>query len=191
MKSRDAHHEGFRTSLGHVLTHNQGVVTRFSYRLKTERTFASALTQAGPAECACVCMRERERDKKNRIFTEIRARSHYQRTIHDVCHVCHEKKRVARYKITDERVNQVNHASLTKSTCPLMKEDTKNVDLTMVPRYVRDWLFARVVFAWVGVSVSLSWSQNQGRTRVQASREAQQDTGRTRVTSDLALPRKG
>jgi len=60
MKSRDAHHEGFRTSLGHVLTHNQGVVTRFSYRLKTERTFASALTQAGPAECACVCVRERE-----------------------------------------------------------------------------------------------------------------------------------
>lgn len=50
--------------------------------------------------------------------------------------------RVVSMKLARES-DRVDCASLTKLTCPLTKGETKNVDLAMVPRYVRDWPTAR------------------------------------------------
>jgi len=100
----------------------------------------------------CVCVWER----KSKIFTEIRARKIFTLSTHYP-----RKRRTGASQDWWENRPRIDRASLTKPTCPLTKGDMKKTrDLTMVPRYIRDWLLARIVSestsARVGVSVSLS-----------------------------------
>lgn len=104
-----------------------GIVTRFSSRLETERTFAPAWAQEEPEQQrAC---------ERGRAECSLEIRSHYRRTVV----LCSPERRTGASQVQDW-----SGRSLTKPTCPLAKRDTKNVvNLTMVPRYVRDWLTAR------------------------------------------------
>lgn len=127
-------------------------------------------------------------EKKSKMFTEIRARSHYRRTIR----VRRDERARCKCK-TGERIDQVDWASLTKPTCPLTKGDMKNRPHDGTALHT--WLTARTnsIREYLRTSRSLclplSLAESGPNSRMSRARVAKART-RARLTSGLALSRR-